>query len=85
MTSMVQPVKRKILANPCDEVTVRVATPDECRALGLPLWRNSIIFAVTSPDENKTLHQAENAMVIVKPSRSADDGTKPAADTVPAS
>lgn len=59
-------IEKVILADPCDVISVRVATPEECRELGLPLWRSKAVFVLTSPDGNEVLHPAEGATVVLR-------------------
>lgn len=63
MTSM----GNTIFADPGDMVSVRTAAPDECRELGLPLWRSKLVFVFTSADGNEVLHPADGVTVKVKP------------------
>lgn len=55
MTSM----GKTIFADPRDVISAHTATPDECRKLGLPLWRSKLVFVFTSADGNDVLHPAD--------------------------
>jgi hypothetical protein len=51
-----------IAAEPGDEITVRMATPDECGALGL-VWWGKLIWVLTHPDGTETIRPADGVTV----------------------
>ena len=76
---------RVIHAGPRDVISVRVAEPDECRELGLPLWQGRLIFVFTSPDGNEALHPADGVTVMLKSPDPRDSGARQAEHMVPVS
>jgi hypothetical protein len=52
-----------VTAEPGDVITARVATPDDCRTLDLPLW--SLVFVITHPNGTETIYPGGESGVVV--------------------
>lgn len=47
-----------------DRVRLLMAEPDQCRALGLPLWSAKLVWSITHQDGTTTLYPADDVQVL---------------------
>jgi len=51
-----------------------MATSDQCRAFGLPLWSAKWLWSVTHLDGTTTLYPADDVRVIIGPAPGGGEG-----------